>query len=84
MVEPGYKGCEILLTLRLHASLLSAYAPTLTSTPEAEDAFYTKLNGVIENVHNEHFVLLGDFNARVGADHDAWPSCLGLWSWQDP
>ncbi len=25
----------------------------------------------------EHVIVLGDFNARVAADHDAWPSCFG-------
>ncbi|XP_076059478.1 uncharacterized protein LOC143036108 [Oratosquilla oratoria] len=25
----------------------------------------------------EYAIILGDFNARVGADHDSWPSCLG-------
>lgn len=83
MVEPSDKGSERLLSLRLHTSagpvtLISAYAPTLTSTPEAKDEFYTNLNDVIKNINsNEHLVLLGDFNARVGADHNSWPSCLG-------
>ena len=83
MVEPGDKGCERLLTLRLYTSdgpisLISAYAPTLTSTPEAKDEFYSNLNVVIKNIpNNEQLVLLGDFNARVGADQDSWPSCLG-------
>ncbi|XP_068712846.1 craniofacial development protein 2-like [Montipora foliosa] len=82
MVEPGDKGCERLLTLRLYTSdgpisLISAYAPTLTSTPEAKDEFYSNLNVVIKNIpKNELLVLLGDFNARVGADHDSWLSCL--------
>ena len=83
MVEPGDKGSERLLTLRLQTSdgpvtLVSAYAPTLTSTPEAKDEFYTNLSDIIKNIpRNKHLVLLGDFNARVGADHDSWPSCLG-------
>ncbi|XP_072179817.1 craniofacial development protein 2-like [Diadema setosum] len=39
--------------------------------------FYSNLSDVIRNIpDNEHLVLLGDFNARVGADHDSWPSCL--------
>ncbi|KAL8587693.1 hypothetical protein ACOMHN_020911 [Nucella lapillus] len=61
--ETRDKGCERLLTLRLPTSddpvtLLSAYAPTLSSTPEAKDEFYTNLNDVIKNVHNKHLVLL--------------------------
>ena len=70
MVEPGDKGCERLLTLRLYTSngpisLISAYAPTLT-TPEVKDEFYSSLNVVIKNIsNNEQVVLLGDFNARV-------------------
>ena len=41
MIEPGDKGWERLLTLRFHtsdgpATLISAYAPTLTTTPEAK------------------------------------------------
>ncbi len=44
MVEPGDKGCERLMTLRLHTAdgpvtLVSAYAPTLTPTAEAKDEF---------------------------------------------
>ncbi|KAL7877616.1 hypothetical protein SRHO_G00042590 [Serrasalmus rhombeus] len=59
-------------------TLISAYAPTLTSTPEAKDKFYTNVNDVIRNIHcSEHLILLGDLNARVGGDHDSWPSCLG-------
>ncbi|XP_071508358.1 craniofacial development protein 2-like [Diadema antillarum] len=83
MVEPGDKGSERLLTLRLQTSngpvpLVNAYAPTLTSTPEAKDEFYSNLSDVIRNIpDNEHLVLLGEFNARVGADHDSWSSCLG-------
>ena len=83
MVQPGDQGCERLLTFRLYTSdgpifLISAYAPALTSTTEAKDEFYSNLNIVIKNIpNNEQLVLLGDFNARVGADRDSWPSCLG-------
>ena len=40
--------------------------------------FYENLASFTRNIpSNEQVVLLGDFNARVGADHDSWPSCLG-------
>ncbi|XP_076041799.1 uncharacterized protein LOC143025684 [Oratosquilla oratoria] len=83
MVEPGDKGSERLMTLRLYTSegpvtLVSAYAPTLTSTAEAKDEFYINISNIVKNIApKEQVIILGDFNARVGADHDFWPSCLG-------
>ena len=83
MVEPGSNGTERLLTLRLNTTtgpitLVSVYAPTLYSTPETKDQFYENLASVISSTPNkEQLILLGDFNARVGADYDSWPSCLG-------
>ena len=83
MVEPGSGGSERLLTLRLNSTtdpvtLISVYAPTLSATPDTNDMFYENLATIIRNIPSkEQVVLLGDFNARVGADHDSWPSCLG-------
>lgn len=83
MVESGSNGSERLLTLRLNTSegpvtLVSVYAPTLSAMSEAKDEFYENLAAIIRSVPSkEQLVLLGDFNARVGADHDSWPSCLG-------
>ena len=40
--------------------------------------FYRNLAAIIRNIPSrEQVVVLGDFNARVGVDHDSWPSCLG-------
>ena len=83
MVEQGKGGSERLLTLRLNTvegpvTLVSVYAPTLSATPDAKDAFYESLASIIRSVpSSEHLILLGDFNARVGADNDSWPTCLG-------
>ena len=82
MVEPDGKGLEWRLPPRLYTfagliTLISAYAPTLTLKPETRDGFYTNLNDVIKNIHISNHLLLGDFNARVSADHDSWSSCLG-------
>ncbi|XP_076031941.1 uncharacterized protein LOC143019846 [Oratosquilla oratoria] len=54
MVEPGDKGSERLMILRLHTSegpvtLVSAYAPTLTSTAEAKDEFYINISNIIND-----------------------------------
>ena len=83
MIEPGSNGSERLLTLRLNTTavpvtLVSVYAPTISATSDLKDVFYENLAAIISSVpKNEQLVLLGDFNARVGADHDTWPSCLG-------
>ena len=82
MVEPGSGGSERLLTLRLNSStgpvtLISVYAPTLSATPDTKDMFYENLASIIRNIPNkEQVVVLGDFNARVGTDHDSLPSYL--------
>ena len=83
MIEPCQQGTERLLSLRLHTTtgpvnLISVYAPTLGATGDTKDEFYGQLDSLIDRIpKEEHLILLGDFNARVGADHDSWPSCLG-------
>ena len=82
-VELGSNGSERLLTLRLNTTarpvtLVSVYALTLSATSYTKDEFYDKLTAIISSTPSkEQLVLLGDFNARVGTDHDSWPSCLG-------
>ena len=59
-------------------NIISAYAPTLTSTPEAKDQFYEALQEIPSGIpSSEGIYLLGDFNARVGTNWQAWPICLG-------
>ena len=82
-IEPGSNGFVRLLTLRLNTTagpvtLISVYAPTLSATPEDKDEFYDRLAATNSSIPSkEEVVLLGEFNARVGCDHDSWPSCLG-------
>ena len=81
-IEPGSNGFERLLTLRLNTTagpitLISVYAPTLSATPDDKDEFYDRLAATISSIPSkEEVVLLGDFNARVGCNHDSRPSCL--------
>ena len=76
MIEPGSNGPERLLTLRLNTTagpltLVSVYASTMSATSDTKDEFYENLAAIISCVPNtEQLVLLGDFNASVGADHD--------------
>lgn len=74
---------ERITTIRLNMSavslnLICVYAPTLPSDEEKKDKFYDKLSEVVRAVpESENLLILGDFNARVGADSDSWQDCLG-------
>ena len=82
-VERSGTGTERILTLRLSTeagptTIVSTYAPTLSATKDAKDDFYDKLSATISSIPSkEELIILGDFNARVGADHCSWPSSLG-------
>ena len=61
-----------------HVTVINAYAPTLTGSDEAKDAFYEELNALVKDVpQSDKLILLGDINARVGADCNNWKGVLG-------
>ena len=59
---------------RLH--ILSCYAPTFAATREEKDNFFDMLQAALSSIPSEEcYVMLGDFNARVGSrsvNHDDW------------
>ncbi|BHF73379.1 hypothetical protein SprV_0401646000 [Sparganum proliferum] len=60
------------------ATIISAYAPPMTSPDAAKDKFYEDLHALLATVSKaDKLVVLGDFNARVGTDHTAWRGVLG-------
>ena len=76
-VEPPSKDKPRIISLRLSTpsgplNILSIYAPTLCSSAEVKDEFHEDLETTIKEFPaTEQLFLLGDFNARVGADHDS-------------
>ena len=61
-----------------HMTIISAYAPTLVADEDSKDEFYSALTLLLQGVSREdRLVLMGDFNARVGADTDVWEGVLG-------
>lgn len=82
-VEPPTGGTERILSIRLATAaglvnIFSIYAPTLSSPEDIKDHFYNELDTQIGRIpQSEPLLLLGDFNARVGSDHQSWPSCIG-------
>ncbi|XP_048577995.1 craniofacial development protein 2-like [Nematostella vectensis] len=75
---------ERLMKLRLplcykrYATIISAYAPTLTSPEETIEQFYDDLSSILSSVPaGDKIILLGDLNARVGRDYERWDGVLG-------
>ena len=72
------------MTLRLplsgnkHATIVSAYAPTMTNPDEVKDKFYGDLDNIISATpRTDKLILLCDFNARVGTDYRPWEGVIG-------
>ena len=66
------------LSGKMHATIVSAYAPTMTDPDEVKDKFYDDLDSLISAApRTDKFILLGDFNARVGTDHQTWEGVIG-------
>jgi len=61
------------------ATIISAYAPTKTNPDDIKDKFYADLDATISAVpKSDKLIILGDFNARVGTDHEAWNGVIGV------
>ncbi|XP_076036546.1 uncharacterized protein LOC143022287 [Oratosquilla oratoria] len=58
-------------------ALVSVYAPTLDAEEHVKGAFYQQLDTVISQIPaRDRLLLLGDFNARVGRDHELWHNII--------
>jgi len=69
---------RIPLTNSRYATLISAYAPTLDAEEESKDRFYSQLHTLFQSIpHDDKIILLGDFNARVGRNHQLWQGIMG-------
>ena len=65
------------LCCKRHATIVSAYAATMTNPDEVKDKFYDDLDSVISAApRTDKLILLGDFNARVGTDHQTWEGVI--------
>ena len=63
---------------RKHATIISAYAPTMTNQEDVKDKFYEELHALIASVPKaDKLIILGDFNARVGSDNISWKGIIG-------
>ena len=69
------------MTLRLplaenrFSTFVSVYSPNLDSSDEVKDRFYDTLYSTLQIIsQDDKIILLGDFNARVGRNHDTLES----------
>ena len=52
------------------ATIISAYAPTLSTCNEDKEADYESLNLLVKSTpSSDKLIILGDFNALVGQDN---------------
>ncbi|KAI8781842.1 craniofacial development protein 2 [Biomphalaria glabrata] len=66
------------LTSRRHATLINAYAPTMSNEDNTKEKFYSDLNSaIIKTPKTDKFIILGDFNAKVGSEWKTWSNVLG-------
>ena len=60
------------------ATFVSDYSPTLDSSDDMKDRFYDTLYSTLRRLsQDDKIILLGDFNARVGRNHDIWHGVIG-------
>ena len=60
--------------------VICAYAPTFHSLRGVKDSFFADLQAALHGVcHDEEYVIMDDFNARVGSrlDYDEWSAVRG-------
>lgn len=69
---------RIPLTQNKFLTLIFVYTPTPTSGDDIQALFYSLLNCTIQTVPSyDKFVMLEDFNGRVGNDHCLWNGIFG-------
>uniref|UniRef100_A0A183SGT9 Endo/exonuclease/phosphatase domain-containing protein n=1 Tax=Schistocephalus solidus TaxID=70667 RepID=A0A183SGT9_SCHSO len=59
-------------------TIISTYAPPMTSSDAVKDKFYEDLHALLVTVPKaDKLIVLGDFKTRVGTGHAAWQGVLG-------
>uniref|UniRef100_A0A183SM07 Reverse transcriptase domain-containing protein n=1 Tax=Schistocephalus solidus TaxID=70667 RepID=A0A183SM07_SCHSO len=60
------------------ATIISAYAPPMTSSDAVKDKFYEDLHALLATaLKADKLIFIGDFDARVGTEHAVWQGVLG-------
>ena len=70
-------GIILVLSGNKHTTIVSAYAPRMTNPDEVKDKFYNALDDVISATPRTDKLIILDFKARVGTDHQTWEGVIG-------
>lgn len=74
---------EIISTIHIplqhgHVTIVSVYAPTLDLDIDVKESFYASRRTILSAVPlHDKLLLMGDFNARLGKDHQLWHGVIG-------
>ena len=77
---------ERLMWCRFHSrarniTIIQAYAPTELADRDVKELFYDQLASTINSSHKkDNLILMGDLNAKVGADNRNVEHVMGKWS----
>ena len=84
LTEKPHPVSDRIMTMRIpltndrNATIVIAYAPTMTNPEENKETFYSQLKGTVRNIPStDKLLLTGDFNGRIERENDKWPSALG-------
>ena len=70
---------RIPLSCARYLSILSVYTPIPPDTKDTLSSFYSAIHAAVTVIRKEEkLILLGEFNARVGRQHEMWDA-LGLY-----
>uniref|UniRef100_A0A0L8FSP9 Endonuclease/exonuclease/phosphatase domain-containing protein n=1 Tax=Octopus bimaculoides TaxID=37653 RepID=A0A0L8FSP9_OCTBM len=69
---------RISLSISSFITIFSIYAPTLNAEDNIKEEFYHQLDQQLTAVpSSDKILLLGDFNARLGKNHQLWEKVVG-------
>lgn len=68
MISDRIAVLKMTLDKKINLSIIQCYAPTSVATDGEKNHFYSVLQNTLENEAELYTIIMGDFNAKVGAN----------------